>query len=110
MSLGNVLTLNSVAFNIVDFGRYVASTSTADQPITVSVDSTIKANATSSFVVKYNRQVNSASVGMPDSMLQVHTVVKFDPVFTAADIIAAKAFVDSLYNPTNVAAIMQGRR
>lgn len=107
--LGPVITSGTKSFNMTDIGRYVWSGSTQALQEELSVDSTIKPDGLSSFVVKNRIIVNSAVPGAPDDVNQVHVVAKFAPSATDAAILAQLTVVKSVID-AQIAAIRRSER
>lgn len=110
MALGLVLTIGSKTFNLLDIGSYRNVASTPDQPEDLSIQSTIKADSASSFVVKSVKNVNSSTVGNPDEVSQAHVVFRWTPAVTRATLSAQFADLKTLLTDANIDAIMRGER
>lgn len=108
--LGTTFTVNTVNFNLRSIGEWIDSASTADQPQLLNVDSTIKPEGKSSFVVKLQKHTNNGTIGLPDRKAQVHIVYSYDAGTTRAELQALKTTAVALLTDGNVDGFMRGER
>lgn len=76
MAFADTLTITPDTFERLDNGKWISSTSTADEPHYLAVDNTVNPDGTSSYVVKVTKNKNSAVAGQADLIGQVHVVFK----------------------------------
>lgn len=96
--------------SIIDFGRYVADSSTPTAQQLLSVDSTLKPGGVSSIVVKAE-MLDDNVPGVPDTKLSVYTVVRGNlDSYTDSQIIALKDRVSATLSAANLLRMRRGER
>lgn len=80
MALGDSITVGSSTMARLRDGFYIDESTTIDEPRTLEVKSTVKADADSSYLVKFARSANNGGLGvnLPDKVLSTHIVIKGD--------------------------------
>jgi hypothetical protein len=102
--------LSPTVYAQTDFGRYVNEASTLDEPIRLAINSTLKSEGESSFVVRFDEHKNS-EVGMDDDHLAVYLVTRGNMrVFGPADIRAYIEDIVAITEVANLEKILRGQR
>jgi hypothetical protein len=92
-------------------GRYIEESSTATEPEKLIIDSAIKADSTSSIVIKHYVQKNASVGGDPDLVMSNHFVFKWDPDWVESDLLASFNALSELINtPGVLARLMRNER
>lgn len=116
MALPDSLTtplITTGTYERLALGKWIDSSSTVDQPITLSVNSTVNPDGISDFVIRYDRAVNNNidSYGK-DFTMSIYLVARYHTrTFTQA--MLASGFVpirDLMASAPTVTKIMRGER
>lgn len=99
------------AFERVAQGKWILNDSTVDQPIYFQVNSTVRPEADSDFVVRYDMAVNRPDP-LPDAKMSVYLVARYNTkTFGEAPILNAANFIHSALTASGVLKrIMRGER
>lgn len=112
MSINDALTVNTKTWHRTDFGKWIESTSTIDEPRYLTLTNTdLHSDKNSSFVVKVNGSMNHQDPSQADQTYQAHLVVNFPPGYQKADMIDLMTDVYQFASDSaTLTKILQGRR
>lgn len=111
MAFNSTLTIGTNTYERLDTGRYINVASTADQPILLTLKSTIDPNATSNYLVRFEQMKNSSVPGAEDDKLSVHMVIKLPlKAFNQTDVENYISQVNSFLTSANLTKLMRGER
>lgn len=108
MSLPDPVVIGVAQFARLQEGRYILTASTADEPVLLSVDSTIKPDGTSSFVTKLQEHKND--VNGVDKLAQAHVVFRWDSGTTQASLENLFGQLKTMLDATAITRLMRGER
>lgn len=111
MAFPSTLTIGTESFEKLSDGKWILSTSTADQPVYFIIENTINADASSSYLVKTTTNKNSVVAGQPDSVLSDHMVIKVPlKVFTETEVLAHHTRLNTFLSAANLTKLLRGER
>lgn len=108
--LGTTFTRSTITWNLRTIGEWISSIATVGQPHLLNIDSSVKAEGKSSFVVKVRKNIDSSTTGLPDRKMQVHIVYTYDQGTTRAELQALKDQAVGLLTDADVDGYMRGER
>lgn len=111
MAFNNTLTIGAETFERLDNGKWILSTSTADEPLILEVKSTIRPDGVSEYVLKQTMNKNSSTAGAKDDQLIAYTVMRLPlKAFTQAQLEARLASNNTFLSSANITKILRGER
>lgn len=111
MAFNNTLTLGTSTFERLENGKFILSTSTADQPVLLLLTANVKPEGRSEYVVKSEEYRNSSVPGAADERLEVYTVIRGPiKVFSQTEMEAHLARVNTFLSSANLTKLLRGER
>lgn len=111
MAFNASLTIGAATYERLSDGKWILSTSTADEPTYFEIKSNVRAVGNSDYVVKYSRFKNSSIAGAEDDSLTVYTVIRGNlKAFTQSEIESANTVVTTFLTTANVTKLLRGER